>query len=463
MATDVVQEIRPQAGPQSMFLSSRADIAIYGGSAGGGKTWAILLETLRNVGNSRFAAVIFRRTYPMIKAPGGLWDASMALFPLIGGQPKQSNLTWEFPNGSSIVFRHLKLDRNVYDWQGAEVPLICFDELTHFSESQFWYMMSRNRSTCGVRPYIRATTNPDADSWVRGLIDWWLDEEGYPDLERGGIVRYFVRENGEIRWVGPDYRDEMGIPPKSITFIPSSIYDNPALLEKNPEYLANLRALPQVERDRLLGVKGKGGNWNVKLSAGKVFRQEWFEVSDQVPLSVLQNPQSKRVRFWDFAGTIAKNRGDDPDWTVGVEMLLAPDGIAYVLDAIVEQQTPAGVDRLVVNTASQDGRGCAVRWFQDPGQAGLYQGEKLRSQLRGYDACGVVCQLDKYNRAKPFSRAAEFGEVKLLRGAWNQGFLNELSQFPDAKHDDQVDSASGAYNDLTGSNVRRFGTSQMRG
>jgi hypothetical protein len=76
----------------------------------------------------------------------------------------------------------------VYDWQGAQIPLICFDELTHFRAHQFFYMVSRNRSTCGVRPYIRATCNPDADSWVANFLAWWIDPEtGFPIPERAGF------------------------------------------------------------------------------------------------------------------------------------------------------------------------------------------------------------------------------------------------------------------------------------
>ena len=351
--TNAIREIRPQVGPQLNFLCSPADIVIYGGSAGGGKSWAILLECLRNINNPNFAAVVFRRTCPQIKAPGGLWAASQGVFPLVGGVPKPTELAWGFPSGASVVFRHLKLERNIYDWQGAEVPLLCFDELTHFTETQFWYMLSRNRSTCGVRPYIRGSCNPDADSWVRGLISWWLDDDGYPDLDKAGVVRYFVRENGEICWVDADWRDELGIGPKSITFIPSSIYDNPALLQKDPGYLANLRALPEVERARLLGQKGKGGNWNVKVSAGKVFRPEWFPIVDQVP-------EGETIRFWDFAATVQQHQGHDPDWTAGVKMRLADDGDVYVLDVVAERLTPAGVDQLFQQTAYQDGHDCAI-------------------------------------------------------------------------------------------------------
>ena len=89
----------------------------------------------------------------------------------------------------------------IYDGQGAQVP--GFDELTHSTKSQFFYMMSRNRSMCGVRPYIRATCNPDADSWVAEFISWWIDQEtGLPIPERAGKVRYLsasmMRLFGEI-------------------------------------------------------------------------------------------------------------------------------------------------------------------------------------------------------------------------------------------------------------------------
>jgi len=79
--------------------------------------------------------------------------------------------------------------------------MVMYDELVHFTESQFFYMLSRNRSTCGVKPYIRATCNPDGESWVAKFIDWWIDPEtGYADESRCGKIRYFVRKNNIIHW-----------------------------------------------------------------------------------------------------------------------------------------------------------------------------------------------------------------------------------------------------------------------
>ena len=157
--------ISAQAGPQTEFLQTAADMCIYGGAAGGGKTVGLILEPLRYVGRvPGFTAVFFRRTTPQITNPGGLWDESLNFYPRLGGTPYLRAQEWRWPRGGKIKFSHLQLATSVYDWQGAQITLICFDELTHFTAHQFFYLLSRNRSTCGVRPYIRATCNPDADS-----------------------------------------------------------------------------------------------------------------------------------------------------------------------------------------------------------------------------------------------------------------------------------------------------------
>src|SRR5690606_135321 len=113
---------------------------------------------------------IFRKTYPQVRNEGGLWDESETLYPLMGAEPIVTRLEWRFPSGATVRFAHLDHESDKYNWQGAQIALIGFDEVTQFSESQFFYMLSRNRSTCGVRPYIRATCNPDADSWVAEMI-----------------------------------------------------------------------------------------------------------------------------------------------------------------------------------------------------------------------------------------------------------------------------------------------------
>ena len=253
--------LQPQPGAQEDFLSTEADICIYGGAAGGGKSFALLLEALRNIDNSNFNAMIFRRNNTMIRNQGSLWDESMSMYMMIGGHPRQHMLDWTFKSGSSIKFGHLEHETTVYNYQGSQICYLAFDELTHFTQSQFFYMLSRNRSVCGVKPYIRATTNPDKISWVRRMIDWWIGLDGYPIPERSGVLRWFVRDKGEIIWADTAEELQHIAEPKSFTFIPAKLSDNQILMQKDPSYLSSLMAQNTVERAKLLD-----GNWDIDYS-----------------------------------------------------------------------------------------------------------------------------------------------------------------------------------------------------
>lgn len=262
-----------------MALRTAADVAILGGSAGCGKTFTLLMEPTRHVNNPAFGGVIFRRTTPQIANEGGLWDTSLGLYTTLGGEPMESKYRWKFPSGASLKFSHLEYDKNALDWQGSQIPFIGFDELTHFSEYQFNYMVSRNRSSCGVRPYIRATCNPDPDSWVAQFISWWIDQDtGFPIPERAGKLRYMTRDKDAIVWgstvdevisqlphifnnealrsTGVDVRDLV----RSVTFIPGSILtDNKIFIAQDPGYLGGLLSLEEAEKAQLLD-----GNWKVR-------------------------------------------------------------------------------------------------------------------------------------------------------------------------------------------------------
>lgn len=443
-----MDEIRPQPGPQERFLASSADIAIYGGAAGGGKTWAILMEPLRHIANPEFGAVFFRRSTVQIRNEGGLWDESEKIYSPLAANPRNDILKWTFPQGSSIAFAHLEHDKTRFNWQGSQIPLICFDELTHFSEVQFWYMLSRNRSMCGVAPYIRATCNPDADSWVAQFIAWWINQEtGLPIPERSGVIRYFVRVGDTIMWA--DTREElqhhtmpspdggrMPIPAKSVTFIYASLTDNAALMAADPSYMASLLSLPTVERERLLG-----GNWKIRPAAGMYFNRSWVTMVDAPPVRLTS------CRGWDLAGT-PKIEGNDPDWTCGTKVGIHDNGDIYILDHVYDRLSPSGVERLMKNTAEHDGQSVRISFPQDPGQAGKAQAQSLSKMLAGYDARYSTESGDKITRFSPFSAQAEAGNVYVVRGSWNERWFNELEGFPEAKHDDDADSTSRAYNEL---------------
>lgn len=449
-ATKPRQEIRPQPGPQEQALAASADLVLYGGSAGGGKTYALLLEPLRHIHNKNFSCVIFRRTYVQVASPGGLWDTSMALYPHAGGVPRESELEWRFPSGAVIKFAHMQHATNRLDWQGSQIPLIEWDELSHFTREQFFYLLSRNRSaTAGVRPYIRATMNPvppddPIGGWIHEFVGWYLDDDGYANSERCGQVRWFVMHNDTLRWAdSPDELRETypDLEPKSFTFIKSSVYDNPALLEADPGYIANLQALPLVEQERLLGDRVRGGNWLVRPSAGKVFNRNWFEIVDAAPAG------GWTVRFWDLAASEKKIAGDDPDSTAGVKMRRVGDTY-YVMDSIEERIEPAKTDNLLRNTASQDGVNVRVRWEMEGGASGKRDNRYIATLLVGYDAQGRRPQGDKVTRARGLSAQALAGNVKLVRGPWNERWLTHMHGQPDLAHDDTMDASSGAFNEL---------------
>lgn len=451
--------LRPQPGPQTAFFATLADVALYGGAAGGGKTWSLLAEPVRHWDNPRFGGVVFRKEAVQIRNEGSLWDESKTIYPHLGAKPLESTLRWNFPHptrndrpGMRMRFAGLENDAATLNWQGAQIAYLGFDELTHFTEHQFFYMLSRNRSTCGVRPYVRATTNPDANSWVRRFIDWWIGADGLAIQERSGRVRWFVRIEEQIHW--GDSREELiekfhYIPkieqmPKSFTFIAANLEDNQILMQKDPGYLANLMALPRVERERLLG-----GNWNVRASAGNIFRREWFkEYIDHPPTSGIVS----QIRYWDRAATKPTPENQDPDWTRGLRMLRLATGRVVVTSVVGTRDTPGKVEDLVKATAAADGHGCQIGIEQDPGSAGVSDVQNMVLKLPGYPVKIFKPTKDKVTRARAVSSATENGLVTLVRGPWNEAFLNELENFSeDLKgHDDQVDVFSGAFNALMG-------------
>ena len=110
--------IKPQEGFQMDFLRTSADIAVGGGSAGAGKTFALLIESSRNIGVKNYGGVIFRRTYTQVKSQGGLWDTSRDLYRMLRGKPFESSHEWRFPYDSKIKFSHMEYEKNAEDWQG---------------------------------------------------------------------------------------------------------------------------------------------------------------------------------------------------------------------------------------------------------------------------------------------------------------------------------------------------------
>lgn len=434
-------KLGPQPGPQTMFLTSKAQICVYGGAASGGKSFGILLDPLPYLALKPvrgFYATIFRRETKQITQPGGLWDESMNIYSLAGGTPVKGLLEWRWPRyGTRLNFAHLYEEKDKFAYQGAQIPYIGFDELTHFSEDQFFYLFSRNRSACGVIPRMRATCNPDSESWVKKLLAPWVDDT-YPVPAQSGEIRWFVRSGDGIHWLLPGERNPEAT---SVTFIAATIYDNKIFMAKDPGYITRLKALSFVERRRLLY-----GDWNIR-KAGNKFKRQWFEIVDAAPAERI-----KTVRAWDLAATEVDEAHRDPDWTVGIKVSRGKDGVFYVENMQRDRLSPNKVERLVRNTAEQDGKKTLVRIEQEPGSSGVHLISRYKTAvLAGFNVTGVKPTGNKEVRADPVSSQAEAGNIKIVRGHWNDAFLNELEAFPTKGiHDDQVDALSLAMECLLG-------------
>ena len=243
---------KPQ--PRQSAFMRRAELeALFGGAAGGGKSDAIVIEALRQVEIPHYKALILRKTFPQLSE---LVEKSMNYYKRAYPRATYNSTThtWTFPSGAKIVFGSLQYTKDRIKYQGHAYDYIAFDELTHFSWEEYSYLFSRNRPNGpGTRVYIRATANPG------GIGHGWVKDRF---ITVGPPMKTIWQD---VDWSTPDgVKHESRL---SRIFVPSSVFDNPALLENDPMYVQRLAALPTLEREALLY-----GNWD--SFAGQVF-MEW--------------------------------------------------------------------------------------------------------------------------------------------------------------------------------------------
>ncbi len=238
---------------QALFLARPEYECLYGGAAGGGKSDALLVEALRQVSIPHYTALILRKTVPQLSE---LIDRSRRLY--TAAFPKAvyhaTERYWLFPSGAKIYFGSMQHPKDRINYQGKRYDFIGFDELTHFTFEEYSYMFSRNRpSGAGTRVYIRATTNPG------GVGHGWVKER-------------FITPAPPLTPIAEDYsiitpKGETVIMTRKRIFVPSTVFDNPILLQNNPAYLATLAMLPEADKNALLY-----GSWD--SFDGQVFT-EW--------------------------------------------------------------------------------------------------------------------------------------------------------------------------------------------
>jgi len=395
---------------QKVFLRTNSLEGLFGGAAGGGKSSALLMSALQYVDVPGYSAILFRRTYADLALPGALMDrfkAWMENFDDIHWNANSYVAT--FPSGARVSFGYLNNTNDYLRYKGSEFQFIGMDEVTEIRESDYRYMFSRLRRPASgplaqVPLRMRAASNP-APNWVR--------------------QRFIVEgmEQGRI-------------------FVPSKLTDNPGI--DADSYRQALQALDPIERRRL----EEGDWWSTTL--GTLFERENIIIIDSSEVPTVTSA-ARAVRFWDLAATEPSHSYPNPDWTVGTLMLF-DGGVSYILDVRKVRAKGEKVEQFLAQTAYEDGRGVSIRMEQEPGSAGkALVDQYARYVVPGYDFQGIRSTGDKVTRARHFAAAVANGNVRVVRGPWLTDWMDELSSFPEAcDHDDQVDSAVGAFTYLTG-------------
>ena len=271
---------KPNPGPQTDFLSAPESDVLYGGAAGGGKSFALLADPLRHIHNPNHRVLILRKTLDELRE---LIDKSKQLYPKAfpGAFYRETKHTWNFPSGATLEFSYLDRDTDVTKYQGQAYTYIAIDEITHYSTPYVWdYLRSRLRSVDPSIPtYLRCTANPG------GVGGWWV-KKMYIDPAAPNTSFWAVDpETGKTITHG-----KTGKPLFSRKFIPARLTDNPYLMQDS-NYEAMLYSLPEVERKRLLE-----GDWDVAEGAAFTEFNRDIHVCDPFPV-----PRSwTRIRAADY-------------------------------------------------------------------------------------------------------------------------------------------------------------------
>lgn len=390
---------------QRRFLALPNREALYGGAAGGGKSWALLASALLYVDVPGYSALLLRRHYADLWQEGGLGDLARKWLTQTDARWVASETSWVWPSGARLRLGYVGDAQDILRYQGGEYQYIGWDELTQLRQRDYLYLMSRLRrsSSLQVPLRVRAATNP------------------------GGPGHEWV----SARFVSPGY--------PARPYVPARATDNPHLDVR--AYMASLSELDPITLRQL-----RDGDWTA-ASGGGMFARASIPIVPALPNLSGRRP----VRSWDLAATdeaAATLRNSDPDYTVGMRMWALDDGCIYIDDVIRARCAPAEVESMIRDTAMADGARCRVRIPRDPGQAGVAQADWLSRCVIPRDV-HLICESEsgrKWERARPAAALAGSGRIRLVAAPWVAPLLAELEAFAesgDYSHDDQVDAMSG--------------------
>ena len=465
--------IGPQSKFQADYLNSSARILVAGGSAGSSKSHVGLMRHLRWMDDPLYRGFCIRKNSTAIMKSGGLFDAAVHLYSQVDDiKIKLKDQRIVFSSGSSVSFSHYENDSAGQLYHGLELSNVFYDECTHADEKHIWWLISRLRTKAKLDPSIWLSCNPDPDSFLYNWVKWWLYDDnhpnaGLPDPEKNGKVRWILRREGVMFW--GDSREDMivrygnpdlpmdhpkQVKPLSFQVILGTIYDNPWLIENQPEYLASLEAMPDIERRRLLL-----GDWNAREQNSTHFMRTWCSEEVEEP------PKSdivKTVRSYDLASSLKSDANPSPDYTATAKVSKLKNGNYFVHD-IQKTRIRFGEWReFILNNAIRDGYDVDVILPVDPGAAAKAATSLLTREIseEGFRVRTLQTTKSKLDRFRPVSSLAQNGNITFLKNCGtdhenkilndNNFFYRELESFTglrkggESGHDDVCDVLSDA-------------------
>lgn len=407
---------------QQRFLSLTDLEAGYGGSAGGAKTDALLMDALANVDVPGYSALLVRKTFTDLTQPGALIPRSHQWLAGTGAKWRERERIWVFPSGATLKFGYLENEYDHLQYQGSEFQYIGFDELTQHREDQYLYLFSRLRRKTQIKVPLkmRSTTNPGGPGhdWVRKRFI-----EGATEDEKDVLVLSGKTEDREF----------------TRTFIKAYLWDNPFIGRE--EYEANLQHLDPVTRAQLLE-----GDWDISPS-GEHFRLEWFDKAyvDRVPIL------ESYMRAWDPSLT----KGGDPSAST---LMGSFDRDVFLLDQTEDWNDVPGLIELIVRKSKTDPPGTAIAVEDSSISKPIIWSLRQRAELQDVRILSVpVTKItgprvgnDKLSRASAWINRLADGELKIVRGEWNARFVSQCLRFTNQKtdKDDLIDSVSVGYSQV---------------
>jgi len=248
--------IKPNSKPQVDFFAAKEYEILYGGSAGGGKSWSLVVDPMRYIDYPQFTAIIFRRTYPELE--GSIIPLTHHYYQNAGAVWNEQKKVYTFPSGAKIKLGFMQYLDDWRNHQGSEYCGQYYDELTNFEWEQYTMLAAWNRSKVdGIEPYRRAASNPGGPGHKK-VKDYFVDT--CPPVPDGPMVySELARMWYQPMKSGPTYR-HMNELDQVLTrkFIPARVFDNVDMLKRNPNYVAQLLQLPERKRKGLLE-----GDWNL--------------------------------------------------------------------------------------------------------------------------------------------------------------------------------------------------------